>query len=267
MKKMKQRALFMTGLLAAALVFGSVFLGCENEDANTNGGGPQITVPKVDDLPALPVGSTAVASQAEATALLGALEAVSSQIQAAIQTVISAQGGGNFDFTDEAGTKVTVSAKRTFPNYPETVNQNDKINESSEYASKGAVTANTAAGGVTVILGSTFEDKNTGSYNLTVTQAGTMQTAYFNGTASQKNQYVYALTVTGSGNKSARIILDAAETSSATLTNQTGQSATWNSTYTGSLKVYGASAEPKYTLNITNAAQYAKARGYFGNGH
>jgi hypothetical protein len=31
---MKQRALFMTGLLGAALVFGSVFVGCENEDTS-----------------------------------------------------------------------------------------------------------------------------------------------------------------------------------------------------------------------------------------
>jgi hypothetical protein len=257
----------MAGLLGAALVFGSVFVGCENEDANTNGGGPQITVPKVDDLPALPGESTAVADQAEATALLEALEAVSSQIHDAIYAVISAHGVGNFDFTDEAGTKVTVSAKRTGFTPQPSYAAGDTMKIPFEYASKGVVTENTAEGGVTVIPGSTFGEKSIGSYNLTATSAGTMDTARFSGTVSGTGQYVYALTVTGGpGSKSARIILDAAETSSTTLTNQTGQSAEWNPTYTGSIKVYGASAEPKYTLNITNAAQYAEAKGYFGRG-
>jgi hypothetical protein len=35
MKQMKHRAFCMTGLLAAALVFGSIFIGCEKDDATS----------------------------------------------------------------------------------------------------------------------------------------------------------------------------------------------------------------------------------------
>ncbi|MDR2519175.1 MAG: hypothetical protein LBD13_07190 [Spirochaetaceae bacterium] len=271
MKKMKQRALFMTGLLAAALVFGSVFVGCNAEEPADEGGGPQITVPKVDDLPALPTGSDAVDSELDATALLGALEAVSSQIHDAIYTVIEAQSGGDynaaFDFTDEAGTDVTVSGKGTEFTPQPSYEEGDTMKIPYEYAVKGAVTANTAAGGVTVLENSTFGEKTIGSYNLTATQAGTMEATHFSGTVSGKNQYVYALTATGPESKSARIILDAVETISATLTNQTISSAIIpnNVTYTGSLKVYGANnTTPVYTLAITTEAKYWQALGYFG---
>jgi hypothetical protein len=260
----------MAGILAA-LVFGNVFTGCENEDTgggNTTG----LTVPKTEDLPELPEGSTAVSSENDATALLGALANVSNSIDGAIWTAIMTELGSEsaannpYDIEDVTGNNVKVTAKRTNITASQgPFEVDDPVKETQEQTRQGVVTADTTVGESTVVQGSSFGQEWSYGMDLKTTVAGDLANAKFTGTLSFTERYVYGLTATGAGGKSARIILDAAVVANVTLTNQTLSQAQSAATITyGSLKVYGAGAEPVYTLSITNAATYQEAVGYFG---
>jgi hypothetical protein len=112
---------------------------------------------------------------------------------------------------------------------------------------KGELTKAKTEGGVTVAQGSTYETKDNGSENVTVTTAGTYETFRMNSTFSGKEQTTEALTVTTSSG-SVKIILDMTGEGSETGNNvkyswdEDDTVGTWTETekYSGSLKVYGS---------------------------
>jgi hypothetical protein len=231
-------------------------------------------VPKTDDLPALPEGSTAVSSENDATALLGALADVSQSINSAIWTAIAGELGSEeatdkaYDISDVTGNNVKVTAKGRGMTFPESFEVNDTVKGTQEWTRQVVVTADTIADGSTVVQGGSFGREWTSVIDMKATVAGDRGTAKFTGTLSSTERYVYGLTAKGAGEKSARIILDAAMEASGTFTDKTADQgqASMTKTYSGSLKVYGAGAEPVYTLLITNEATYQEALGYFGIG-
>ena len=270
MKQGKRQVFLMAGLLAAAL---GVFIRCAAEEpaGDDNTTTTPISVPDAGDLPALPVGGgvTAVGGTTEATALLEGLSTVSATIRDAIFTKLQDTGGRDinqaFEITNEAilNEKILVTATNTIYAGGSDFNEGDRINEIYGLTSKSVVAEDTAEESVTIVTGSTFEEKWTLIINVTATTAGDFNTAQFNGTGANIKQYVYALTAATAA-KSAKIILNATETWNASYENQTSEGAIGSTTHSGWLKVYGANNSLVYTLEINGEEDYWTAVGYFG---
>jgi hypothetical protein len=276
------------GLLgAAAFLLAAMFLfaGCPTE-ADSSPGDPGIKAPSPGSLPDLPSegGVSAAATTDEAETLLEALQTanIGGGIQFAVQDVIydnmhedEDEEGYTYEFTDEEADGVKVSGKgsMTFEGdldpEAETFTVNASLNYSSKDNWKATVTEDATVSDFIVLENSVFEYKKESSSTMKVTAAGDAETAKFNMSQSGTEQYAFGLTVK-SGDKAAKIILDAKSIFSASVSNKTfdemeeeGES---SQTYSGSLKVYGANNAVIKTITITDRTSWEEALGYFGLG-
>jgi hypothetical protein len=278
--RMKKSHVLM-GIASTLLMAALMFTSCPTEDDGNGAGPPIVTTPTVDQLPGLPTGATAVSNEAEAKALLEALEDsrvgrnLGDQVENVIENRMETTGTEtnwkaewNFEKDiSEEGLKISSSgnvSRSTNNATGENRKKGDYDQTSDNQDFAVVVTADKTYGQVTLVTGSSIAraQSGTGRYEVTAVSGDNYTVKY---SFSNQAAYGLGLTVTQSG-KAGKIIFEASGKASAsgTITSGGGEKMNPDITVSGSLKVYGSSNDtPVYSVPVTKE-NYEELFDYFG---
>jgi hypothetical protein len=255
-RKIMKKNLLTTGILI--LVFAALFTACP-QDAEAPDG-PEVEVPKAGDLPALPTttGVSAVATEAEAKALLTGMGTITSTLSSLTMKVVETNGtpdkNGNWSFDDKLSPdgEVKVSASYSVSSNRLGLEQapkpGDTLKTSITRETKVILEKDLKKDDYTLLKGGTTAGKSSVSVDATYETDGFSIKEY-------KVDDVASLGLTvSSKDKAGKIIVEftvASEIPAGKYGEDEDLFEKMKDTYTGTLKVYGADDKEVYTLDLS----------------
>ncbi|GHV75354.1 hypothetical protein AGMMS49942_01750 [Spirochaetia bacterium] len=270
-------------LLALTLTAALVLAGCPDPKNNSKNSEP----PGPGDLPQLPVGITAVASDTEAIALLNVFNTsdiggtIDSEARAVVKAALAVESKtpkDDYSLNNIPGDGVMVVQAEYAESWtgPWLGDDYDTITytvgqsggNSTEEKQKLKLTENKTRSTITALSGSFWDFSCKDYQNYTVTTTGTWETTKVD--VSRSTEYVYAFGFTVQDTttlKAAKIILHAKCTYILSASDKTMADLesleTTERTYSGSLRVYGADDAVVYELPITDRESNDETGTYF----
>ena len=286
----KQSAFLSAALMVLTIALTAFFMaGCGNgDDDDSSGSGtlPDITAPRIGDLPAFPTDANPAETEAAADSILTELKQsylIVNVYDRVLEVIRDSRSGNNYNLKDleddektvkiSASKKITAKESEGFKkiedydyDYDTLLNTNDYIRYSIESKIKGKVTTAITSENVIIVAGSTIEEQMSGSQNISVTTGGTIKEAKGKENTFLKFQQISGFTVT-TPLGSVKIILDLTSTQSLSISNISIFDifhTEFNMDYSGSLKVYGKDNVLLKTVPVTDKATYQQAQRLIG---